>query len=271
MANEFRKVKDANGVYHPVTDDNRVDWASYAKTGVHNFLPDNIKTETIGSLTITDNKGELTVNGSTSSDVDRYYIGIGTTGWEYTNMPTGDYTIACDNTDQLPNGYRFIVAEEGTGTIASVYSVYPSQNFHLDTTKRYRIFMRFASGSYDNVKLHPIVKLQSDTDTSWTPNAMTNQELTEKVTQTTSVLTISSNSDLPKLKNGINAVKFASGMVIGTGAGAITLDANYRGYIVRDDTTLNGIISNFDGANIYFIASSDNMASVPFYRKITTS
>ena len=160
-------------------DRDKLSYADNAKTGVHNFLPDNIKTETIGTLSITDNKGELTINGSTSSDVDRYYIGTGTTGWEYTNMPTGDYTIACDNTDKLPDGYRFIVAEEGTGTIASVYSAYPSQNFHLDTTKRYRIFMRFASGSYSNVKLHPIVKLQSDTDTSWTPNAMTNQQLTD--------------------------------------------------------------------------------------------
>ena len=61
MANEFRKVTDQNGVDHPVTDDNRVDWASYAKTGVHN----RFNYDSWENIEITNGSGVFENNGVT--------------------------------------------------------------------------------------------------------------------------------------------------------------------------------------------------------------
>ena len=85
----------------------------------------------------------------------------------------------------------------------------------------------------------------------------------------TSVLTISSNADLSNIKRGLNAVKFASGITIGTASGQtpVTLANNYRGYIMRDDNVIQGIIANFDSSSVYFISSS-SLSSILYCREL---
>ena len=261
-------------------------WSANAVLGAKNILPikfDYIKskntdgtwsgnTYTVGSTVLTfmvENGyvNAITFNGTTPS------AGIG-----FVLCPLTDYVsksvILNGSVSGVTDAYLQAYLYDGTNSISADNGA-DSNAFTITNGVTNNSVVRLvirSSGTYpSNIVFKPMLRLATDTDSTYAPYAMTNGELTEAVTQTTSVLTISSNADLPKLKNGMNAVKFASGMVIGTGGGAITLDANYRGYIVRDDTTLNGIISNFDATNIYYIASSDNMASVPFYRKITTS
>ena len=55
MANEFRKVKDASGVFHPVTDDTRVTWSANAVLGAKNLFDINAYKQKSGA-TIENNK-----------------------------------------------------------------------------------------------------------------------------------------------------------------------------------------------------------------------
>lgn len=71
---------------------------------------------------------------------------------------------------------------------------------------------------------------------------------------------IASESDISKLKEGLNAVVVRTGVLLGYTMGVgdqITTSNNMRGVITRHGTTLVGYISNYDGTQFYMLASSE--------------
>lgn len=182
MANEFRKVRDKNGVDHPVTDDKRVDWDSYAKTGVHNFLPNFAETKSNGGLNYTVNSDKsITVGAGTATteswgylNVGGYFLEAGT--YILTGCPSGGslstYELRLSLADIKGGGQSQLVEDTGSGA-----------TFTITSRKWFRLYcgIRVENGTTLSSALtfYPMIRLASDTNTAYTPFAETNEQLTK--------------------------------------------------------------------------------------------
>ena len=92
------------------------------------------------------------------------------------------------------------------------------------------------------------------------------------LTNVTGILTISSNSDLSKLKTGVNAVLVSRGMVIGESpfVTPVTLANNCRGFIMREGNNIYGIIGTYDQSAVYLI-SSGTVSNIVYYATLIGS
>ena len=199
MANEFRKVIDTNNLVHPVCDDTRVDWESYAKTGVHQWLPCNASSGSVAGVTYTRNADDsisvTTGEGTATADVTIWFTG---TGWNYADGAknilqkgvkyklvdgNGDATtttwfvgLTIKKSDNTSAGISPNTGTDATGIYSSEFTAPNEDNIS------YACYIRIANGQAINKTIKPLVKLAEDSDTSFPPYAMTNQQLTEKVT-----------------------------------------------------------------------------------------
>lgn len=185
MANELRKVTDVNGVNHPVTDDNRVPWSANAVLGAKNFFDASKAEFKNGGLTCTKN-----ADGSIS-------IGAGTTTEEL-NYPNNASYANCYELEPSTE-YIFSIGSAVTNlrlrvfcktTSSSDWTIIANEqgveNIHFTTPASfYAIWVRIDCDSNKAISaatLYPMIRLASDTDPTYAPYAMTNQQLTEKVT-----------------------------------------------------------------------------------------
>ena len=193
MANEFRKVTDQNGVDHPVCDDTRVDWASYAKTGVHNFLPlqisaikanntegtwdNNVYTRNSVTFTFTvDTNGNVTevdVDGTASAAMSV------TLYPNSSNIFNGLKLLGCPSGGSS-NTYRLQLWDQTGNTGNDDFGNGVIINKPNGNTVRVVIYIE-ASAEMSHIKYYPMIKLPNDTDTSMTLYAMTNRELTDAI------------------------------------------------------------------------------------------
>ena len=182
MANEFRKVIDTNNLVHPVCDDTRVDWESYAKTGVHQFitLPLYSTSVTSGSATYTaglnaDGLLECEIDGAVSAYME---VQLKNRTSLPLSLQKGKYKVTGGYSPNLylkvghtKNGEWEVLAEtsgseveftltEDDKSIGIFYGIQPNQ-------------------TYDHLKLYPMIRLADDPVTEPTPPAMTNPQLTD--------------------------------------------------------------------------------------------
>ena len=215
MANEFRKVTDQNGVDHPVCDDNRVDWSSYAKTGVHNQLLNTAVTNTKEGVTYTVNEDKsITTSNGTTTELS--YCWISLKGVKFadglprilTGCPAGGST----------SGYYLRLGSGTTETIADTDldtyvggDIGSGLSFTPDPTKYYHVQIRVNNNtSVDGKVFKPMIRLASDTDPTYQPYAMTNRELTEQVTVKSDSITSSftANGDVANELKKIGEIVF---------------------------------------------------------------
>lgn len=228
-----------------------VTWEANNILGAKNLLP-NLSAST-GIFTV-NSDGTVTADGTPTTDSARFDMLSDV-------LPVGNYIYTGCPAGGADDSYRCIVRLDNSEGTSLGYDTGNGRAFEL--TEPHKIFVRiFIPQNFeaDDMLFKPMIRLATDTDNTYVPYAMTNSELTDQVN---TVLSISSNSDLSKLKEGFNAVKFASGLVIGTTGGNITLTNNCRGYIVRNGSVINGLIMDFDMSNIYFI-DSDDILSIKF-------
>lgn len=174
MANEFRKVIDTNNLVHPVCDDTRVDWSSYAKTGVQNRLKNVLTTQTSGSTTITvDSDGVITITGTFGSAIYK------TLGYLYP--------------EEVANGesLKKFVEDYGTGIKLSVYGLKRDDTYDYNipnpftvdwtTYKRYDIYLTIDAAFTSGTVVHPMLYDSAIPNPTFAPYAMTNKDLTDAV------------------------------------------------------------------------------------------
>lgn len=174
MANEFRYGIDQNGVRHPVCDDTRVDWASYAVLGAQNMLPNNAITTTVGGVTYTkDDDGSMIPTGDTGNNWATINI------VENYTLKAGTYTLS-----GVPNKAGAYIAMEVGGSTVYQITNGATKTFTLneDTTfNRVRIStsenVTYTSGDVFKPMINP-----GSVALPYAPFAMTNKELTEKAT-----------------------------------------------------------------------------------------
>ena len=240
MANEFRYGLDQNGVRHPVCDDTRVDWASYAITGVHNEL---LNTATSSGIYTVNADKSVTANGTASGNAD---------------LVIGKYLLKAGRKVKLsgcPSGggaSKYFIYPTGKGTSDWMDTgsgvVFPVGN----SDEELEIRSRVVSGqTVSNIVFKPMITDVADTVSDYTPYAMTNRELTfvEKTyTGTTDANGVIASS-LP-----FNSKRFGLYAVVGTNEGtAYVLQRPYGNNLTAFYCTIGtAVTANKDVTIRYF-------------------
>ena len=204
MANEFRKVTDQNGVDHPVADDNRVDWSSYAKTGAVNFMhiPSDIVTISPVGTGVT-----YTVNRNSAGEVTSIKKTGNASSEAYFNIFTNKSLV----TDKE---YKFTCSPSGGGNNKYITYISDGSNTYQDTgdgvlipAGSYNVYIRVFAGYNSDIDFLPMLALP-EYKGPFVPYVMTNQQLTEK--KVDKGRTLSSSDNLNDIKGtGIYSITTA--------------------------------------------------------------
>lgn len=199
MANEITKVTDQNGVDHPFKDVAAFPRSEQVVLGAKNLWPisiANLKTintsgtwsgntythSTGTSFTCTvDNAGYVTdieANGAPSGGNSDLYLYVGIPSWLKANTdyilsgcPSGGGDMYKIQYSNWTEGAEYIKYDYGDGVTI--------QKITDSTTQRARILVN-SGYAISGKHFKPMVRLATDTDSTYTPYAMTNIELTEK-------------------------------------------------------------------------------------------
>jgi len=202
MANEFRKVTDLNGVNHPVCDDTRVDWASYAVLGAINLF--DISKVVNANLKVENNTLENAVTDTRSAN---FWVGIrkGTTPVQ--TLLTLQYLPSVGHYEfsfTIPNNVDYdnlYIGHNGANT--DVKCSYPFNRFGT-------FYISFDATGVDVSTVGGYVltnvQIALSADAPYASPTMTNKELTEKINTYMSGSGTWYAGDLNDLPNGVTAI-----------------------------------------------------------------
>lgn len=179
MANEFRRVKDANGVYHPVTDDNRVSWAANGVLGAQNIEINNLNTQTLDDIT-------LTVNDDKSITFSTPETGAGATHefLLYATLVKGKtYEISGCPAGGSWSTYNHYINGGDISATGNMVDNGDGATFIANETKNVKVRIRIVSGTIltTPITFYPMIVPAEVTDNTYTEGAMTNRALTEEL------------------------------------------------------------------------------------------
>jgi len=159
-----------------ITDDSlspsgHVDWESNGKIGSKNLLPNKATTQTINGVTFTINfDGSVTANGTATSNAE---IDIAT------NVPlNGNYILSDDFAGISGQYWAFANVDNG----ARQY-ILTSKEMPITISNKLDYFRVkvFSGVTANNITFKPMIRLATDSDSTYQPYAMTNQQITPYV------------------------------------------------------------------------------------------
>lgn len=249
----------------------RVDWESYAKTGVHNF--NNTKYETASDRYGVDwtanADGSVKANG-TATGGDSANASDSSFGFiaPFTGMvkllggaDTQFYLLPYDWTDSA----RPYTDSTKTTRVTTVQYGDTPLSFYMEKGHKYSIIARISTGkTVNNVTIYPLLTVLEDTNTEFTSPAMTNRELTEnKVgkdkTSTETKATIFSESSkvasctavLNDILCALRVTSTAQASVSGAWTTIATLNEAYRPANLVYETAIDDAGNPFGWARIH--------------------
>lgn len=159
-----------------ITDDSlspsgHVDWESNGKIGSKNLLPNKATTQTINGVTFTINSdGSVTANGTATSNAE---IDIAT------NVPLNGNYILSDDFAGI-NGQYWAFANVDNGARQYILT---SKEMPITISNKLDYFRVkvFSGVTANNITFKPMIRLATDSDSTYQPYAMTNKELTKQV------------------------------------------------------------------------------------------
>ena len=159
-----------------ITDDSlspsgHVDWESNGKIGSKNLLPNKATTQTINGVTFTINSdGSVTANGTATSNAE---IDIAT------NVPLNGNYILSDDFAGI-NGQYWAFANVDNGARQYILT---SKEMPITISNKLDYFRVkvFSGVTANNITFKPMLRLATDSDSTYQPYAMTNKELTKQV------------------------------------------------------------------------------------------
>lgn len=166
-----------------ITDDSlspsgHVDWESNGEIGAKNLLENEKSTQTISGVTFTVNSDGSVIADGTATDIIWFQInnGFKLNDVEYTltGCPIGGgentYEVQIRSTESSSSLWQFIV-DRGDGATELCSS-----------SRTYIAFIGIKSGvTVTNLLFKPMLRLATDSDSTYQPYAMTNKELTKQV------------------------------------------------------------------------------------------
>ena len=176
----------------------RVDWESYAKTGVHNLLPPTV-TQTINNVVYTVNSdGTITVNNKpTSGNADLNIAFIPPKDGQYIVNGALSSNLRIHAFDRTTNDRPYADSTKTTINRNNAESPTDELSYYMLASHSYYITVRVTENYTASGEIFkPMVRIAADTDPTYAPYAMTNRELTEnKVDKLAKVLTSSDDLD----------------------------------------------------------------------------
>ena len=155
-----------------------VDWESYGKLGAKNLLENEKSTQTISGVTFTVNSDGSVLADGTATDIIWFQInnGFKLNDVEYTltGCPIGGgentYEVQIRSTESSSSLWQFIV-DRGDGATGLCSS-----------SRTYIAFIGIKSGvTVTNLLFKPMLRLATDSDSTYQPYAMTNKQITPYV------------------------------------------------------------------------------------------
>ena len=227
------------------------------KNGAKNLLPNRGTSYTAGNLTLTKNAdGSVTLNGSNNTGSTVWWKfaedivwGSEDKSWEINGFPN----------EHTYNGYTFSLDGDSSVTIGTGLFYFGF------TVANSTTWLGINTGaSFSNLTVYPMVRLASDTDSTYQPYAMTNVEITNDITKMDLIymgnnMYLSHTGCIYQLRfKGCSYSEFAAGMAIIT---------NYLPGIIHADmyTERSGLryFATYENNEVY-ITGSWNTAPTPF-------
>lgn len=255
---EYSKLTDTVNV--GVESNNAGVWIKCSK----NLLKMPLTTQTKNGITCTVNSdGTITLNGTSTANTNfrtsniqvssnigntvtfsgNNLDGIGNIGFKKASTGSDVFVINSNTPSKTTSSNDFL-----TSTVFDLF-IQANKTFNNQTIS---VMLENGSVAHD---FEPYIESPSiKVNNNGTYKEIYNQE---KQKQTSVFLEISSASDLSKLKEGINCVLIKSGVVIGS---SISAPNNLRGYLTKNDTSISGFIADWNGANIYYVATNSATA-----------
>ena len=180
----LRWATDSNSEYSPYvpTNSQLLSYKDNGVLGAKNFLSLNPQTLTIGSTVtaVVNNDGTITVNGEYSSSSNTFG------NVQDLSLPAGTYKISDKSVS------ADCIMQIFNATTQTVYW-YNDTTFTYNGTDtlRFRLWIR-GNSSFTNLRMYPMLLLPSDTDPTYQPYAMTNKELTENATPSSTSVSVPS-------------------------------------------------------------------------------
>ena len=180
----IRLAEDTDSTYQPYAETNyqlTQDKMSYADNGIlgaKNLLPNNKTTATVSGITYTSQSdGSFIVTGATTTSPSYSDVMSSFT------LPAGTYIFSSPNTG-ITSDIELVLDDITSGTAVRVSTLYDSTavTFTLGSTRTLHCYMWINSNitlPSGGVHFYPMIRLASDTDSTYQPYAMTNKELTQ--------------------------------------------------------------------------------------------
>lgn len=164
---------------------NKVDWKSNGMLGAKNLLPNTANTQVVDDVTFTvNNDGSVTINGATTSSVHYSAINL------CVNVPLSELGLKKGANYILSSGLSstylrlvLLVRNSSQTVIQTVLSSTSSSELSIPNDAAYITARIDCLKGYtaNNDICYPMLRLTSDTNDTYQPYAMTNQQLTSKV------------------------------------------------------------------------------------------
>ena len=183
----IRLAEDADPTWKPYAmtnkelTDNKVGWDSNGLLGAKNLDGTIRKSQTSNGITFTVNSdGTVTANGTSTASTNQFsdYFIAPITGQVILSggVNVNAHIFPWDDTDNA----RPYADSTQTTRVSSSIDAYGTQevSFYMIKGHKYRMIVRIYSGTtVSNVTFKPMIRLATDTDTTYVPYAQTNQEL----------------------------------------------------------------------------------------------
>ena len=183
----IRLAEDADPTWQPYVmtnkelTDNKVGWDSNSLVGAKNLDGTIRKSQTSNGITFTVNSdGTVTANGTSTASTNQFsdYFIAPITGQVILSggVNVNAHIFPWDDTDNA----RPYADSTQTTRVSSSIDAYGTQevSFYMIKGHKYRMIVRIYSGTtVSNVTFKPMIRLATDTDTTYVPYAQTNQEL----------------------------------------------------------------------------------------------
>lgn len=257
-------------------------WEAQGQLGAKNLIkyPYYGTTRSYEGLEFTDSNGIITINGVSTVSAN-YYLRYN----EPIYLKKGSYILSVET--PLGNNARIqLVYKNGSGEqiLASITRDAVSKEFVLtddiisNAEYWYIRIVILANAQVDNLVVAPMIRLASDADNTWQPYALTNRELTERVTTLNNsnirnVLTVGSGSgyNYASLTDAVIAASEATNTDVYIANGTYDIYAEFidkygANYFNANDFTsqpnYEGLPLN-NGVNLYFASGAKVVCELP--------
>ena len=136
--------------------------------------------KTENGITFTENDGAITINGIPTGNAQYFFAPTNISVLSY--LPKGKYIMSVD--DAIPSNIFVQFLASDLALVQLTKDTATEQSFEItsDTTGNVQLkIIIVGDKTFDNVVIRPMIRLASDTDTTYQPYAKTNKELTDEI------------------------------------------------------------------------------------------